>query len=155
MSMPLSRNLVQRLWEIVEPVVTTEGMELVEVEFQREPRGWTLRLYIDKDGGVDVNDCMAVSREVGDLLDVKDPIEHPYHLEVSSPGLNRPIRMQKDFERFSGRRVKISLSEPLEGRRVFQGVLLGLDGQVLRMDCDQRVYEIPLGDIAKARLVHA
>lgn len=146
--------MIRGLWEIIEPVVASEGMELVEVEFQSEPRGWVLRLYIDKEGGITLKDCMAISREVGDLLDVKDPIDHPYHLEVSSPGLNRPIRKPRDFERFSGQRVKITLAEPLGGRRVFQGVMQGLEGNVLKMDCNDQVFEIPLGDIAKARLIY-
>jgi ribosome maturation factor RimP len=146
-------ELIERFWEIIDPIVASEGMELVEVEFQSEPRGWVLRLYIDREGGVTLQDCTAVSREVGDLLDVKDLISHSYHLEVSSPGLDRPIRKPKDFDRFSGHRVKVSLSRALDGRRVFQGMLLGREGQVLRVDCGGKVFEIPLGEVAKARLI--
>lgn len=150
-----TKALIQQLWEILEPAVASEGMELVEVEFQREPRGWVLRLYIDRDGGVTLEDCTVISREVGDLLDVKDLIDHPYHLEVSSPGLERPLRRPSDFERFAGERVRIYLTAPSAGKRVAKGVLLGSEGDLLRLDTDQGIMEIPLGDVAKARLIYS
>jgi ribosome maturation factor RimP len=143
----------QKLWEIVEPIVVSEGLELVELEFQREPRGWVLRLYIDGDDGVSLKDCTAISRQVGDVLDVRDPIDHPYHLEVSSPGVNRPIRKPEDFERFAGQQVRIKLSEPMEGRRTFTGVLLGHDEGEVRVHCDGKAFDFPLIAVAKARLI--
>ncbi len=148
-------DLLPKLWEIIEPVVTAEGMELVEVEFQRETRGWVLRLYIDRPDGVTLEDCVSVSRQVGDVLDVKDPIDHPYHLEVSSPGLDRPLRKPKDFERFSGSSVKLTLSEPVDGHRVLRGTLLGLKGEVLGLRWEDRTLEIPLGKVLKARLIYS
>jgi ribosome maturation factor RimP len=139
---------------MMEPVLISEGMELVEVEFQREPRGWVLRLYIDRDGGVTLDDCTAVSREVGDLLDVEDLIDHAYHLEVSSPGPKRPLRKAQDFERFAGHQVKVTLSEPGDQGRSVSGVILGLVGDQLRLSMDGGELEIPISAISKARLVN-
>jgi ribosome maturation factor RimP len=147
-------DFVHYLWELIEPIVTAEGMELVEVEYQREPRGWVLRLYIDREGGVMLEDCTAISREVSDLLDVKDPIDHSYHLEVSSPGLDRPIRKACDFERFVGELAKVKLSDLIDGRRVFRGTIMGVHDRTLQLNCDQRVYDIPMDVIAKARLIY-
>jgi len=148
------RTITRRIWDTLEPVVASEGMELVEVEFQREPRGWVLRLYIDREGGVNLADCTTVSKEVGDLLDVRDIIDHPYHLEVSSPGLNRPLRKPKDFRRYSGERAKITLLRHLGRKRVVKGVLLDCEEGLLRVDSDEGVLEIPLKEISKARLIY-
>jgi ribosome maturation factor RimP len=149
-----SQDSVQRLWEIVEPVVVSQGMELVELEFQREPRGWVLRLYIDRERGVNLQDCTAVSREVNDLLDVKDPIRHPYHLEISSPGLDRPIRKQKDFEKYCGHRVRVTLSEPGARRRVVQGILASASSGVIRLETDDGAVDVPVSAVSRARLIH-
>jgi ribosome maturation factor RimP len=103
--------------EISEPLVVAEGMELVDLEYRREGPRWVLRLFIDKQGGVTVDDCARISREVGDLLDVKDIIPQAYVLEVSSPGLNRRIRKKEDFSRFVGQKVKLRLVSPKDGRK--------------------------------------
>jgi ribosome maturation factor RimP len=145
------RELRTRLWEIVEPVVASRGLELVELEFQREPRGWVLRLYIDREeGGVGLDDCTAVSREVSDLLDVKDPIDHPYHLEVSSPGPDRPLRRPQDFHRWRGHRIRI---RTWGGSKTFQGLLLALSGELVEVETPAGIQRIPLSEIARARLV--
>ena len=149
-----TEGIIRRLWEIIEPVVVSEGMELVELEFQREPKGWVLRLYIDREGGVNLKDCTAISRQVSDLLDVKDFIAQSYHLEVSSPGLDRPIRKPRDFQRFIGHRVRITLSVSGEQRRAVQGVLAGLEGQTLRLDQGGEILDIRLMDIVRARLIY-
>lgn len=146
------RELIKQLWAIVEPVVAHQGLELVELEFQREPRGWVLRLYIDRqDGGVTLDDCTLVSREVSDLLDAKDPIEHPYNLEVSSPGPERPLRKPEDFQRWCGRQVKVKWWGA--GRKVLQGTLLGLKDEVLEIETPAGIQRIPLSEIARARLI--
>ena len=145
--------IIENVWRVVEPVVEDQGMELVEVEFQRETQGWVLRLYIDQTDGVGLDDCVRVSREVGDLLDVKVPIEHKYHLEVSSPGVDRPIRKPEDFRRFSGQKVKITLSSPGKRRKTVQGILGELENDIVKLDCDQGIMEIPFQQIAKTRLV--
>jgi len=146
------RELIRRLWVMVEPVVAYQGLELVELEFQREPRGWVLRLYIDRqEGGVSLDDCTSVSREVSDLLDVKEPIDHPYCLEVSSPGPERPLRKPKDFQRWLGHRVKLKIWGA--GRKVIQGTLLDLKGDVLEIETPAGIQRVPLSEIARARLV--
>jgi ribosome maturation factor RimP len=146
-------ELLDRLWKLLEPVVESRGLELLEVEFQRETRGWVLRLYIDREeGGVTLDDCTAVSREVGDLLDVKDPIDHPYHLEVSSPGLDRPLRRPKDFQRWAGHRVRIMVSGPR--KKTIQGVLSGLQDETVEIETALGPQRVPLKEIAKARLVY-
>jgi len=129
------------------------GMELVHLEMKREPGGHLLRLYIDKDGGVTLDDCAAMSRQISAQLDVEDPIEGRYTLEVSSPGLDRPLFSEHDYARFAGRRIRLSTRVPLEGRRNFQGRLEGIvDGTVtMTLEGGQRVA-IPREQVAGARL---
>ncbi|WP_297056986.1 ribosome maturation factor RimP [Thermosulfurimonas sp.] len=145
-------KLIQEVWDLAEPVVLARGMELVEVEWQRERRGWVLRLYIDKPGGVTLGDCVRISEVVGDLLDARDLIHHSYHLEVSSPGLERPLRKKEDFERFAGDRVRIELREPLSGRKSFTGTLKGLSGESVVLEVAEGEVLIPYQAIKKARL---
>lgn len=146
------RALVEKLWSIVEPVVESKGLELLEVEFQREPRGWVLRLYIDREeGGVTLDDCVSVSREVGDLLDVKDPIGCRYHLEVSSPGLDRPLRRPKDFVKWLGHKIRVTTMG--EGKGVIQGVLVGFEEGAIEVQTTAGLRRIFLEHVAKARLV--
>ena len=144
---------VERVRALAEPILTDRGLELVEVEFQRETRGWILRLYIDRPGGVTLDDCQKVSEELGDHLDVADVIHHPYDLEVSSPGLNRPLTRDADFVRFAGKAARIVTRDPIEGQRNFHGRLGGLvDGAVLLTLADGRQVRLLRDDIAKARL---
>lgn len=148
-----SSGLIGRIRALAQPLVEAEGLELVGVEFQRERRGWVLRLYIDKEGGVTLADCEGVSHQLGDLLDVEDLIGHPYTLEVSSPGLDRPLTKEEDFIRFAGRLARVTTVRPLEGRRRFLGRLKGVrEGQILLEKEDGSVVAIPWGAIAKARL---
>lgn len=152
--MPKTRlELIERIKALAQPIVEGEGLELVELEFQREQGGWVLRLYIDKEGGVSLDDCEVVSHQLGDLLDVEDLIDHPYSLEVSSPGLDRPLSKETDWHRFAGRAVRITTYQPVEGRRKFVGRLLGYrDGRVILQRDDGSVMEIPYTTVAKARL---
>jgi len=146
-------EIVERVRALAEPILTDRGLELVEVEFQREARGWILRLYIDRPGGVILDDCQKVSEELGDHLDVANVIDFPYHLEVSSPGLDRPLTRDADFVAFAGKAARITTREPIEGQRNFRGRLAGLvDGAVLLDLADGRQVRIPRGLIAKARL---
>ena len=144
--------MIKEVWELAEPVVLAKGMELVEVEWQREPRGWVLRLYIDKPGGVTLGDCVKISEIVSDLLDARDFIHHSYHLEVSSPGIDRPLRKREDFQRFAGDKVRISLKAPLEGRKNFTGILKGVEGEEVILEVDGVEVRLPYGDIKKANL---
>lgn len=146
-------EVVERVRAIAEAILAERGLELVEVEFQREARGWILRLYMDRPGGVTLEDCQRVSEELGDHLDVEDLVDHPYHLEVSSPGLDRPLTRDRDFVGFAGKAARITTREPIEGQRNFRGRLAGLaSGAVLLDLADGRQARIPRGLIVKARL---
>ena len=139
----------ETLLKLLEPAIEALGYELVELEFPPH----LLRIYIDRDGGVTVDDCEIVSRQVSAVLDVEDPIPGTYTLEVSSPGLDRPLRKEADFVRFAGERAKVELTLPRDGRRRFTGTLKGCEaGQVL-IEVDGEEHRLPLADIGKARLV--
>jgi ribosome maturation factor RimP len=140
--------------EISEPLVVAEGMELVDLEYRREGPRWVLRLFIDKQGGVTVDDCARISREVGDLLDVKDIIPQAYVLEVSSPGLNRRIRKKEDFSRFVGQKVKLWLVSPKDGRKKIVGQLSGVEGEEVVVTATEGCFSVALKDIARANLLY-
>ncbi len=138
---------------IIEKVVSSEQIDLVDIEFKGSLNHRVLRIYIDKPGGIAHSDCELVSNHVGVLLDVEDVIPGSYTLEVSSPGLTRKLTKEVDFARFSGRLVKIQTKQPLEGRRNFRGILMGLEGETVRVELsDQQRVQIPLNAIAKANL---
>ncbi len=142
-----------RVRRLAEPILTERGLELVEVEFRRESHGWVLRVYMDKPGGVTLDDCQVVSEELSDHLDVEDLIDHPYHLEVSSPGLDRPLTRPADYLRYAGQAVRIATRSSLDGRHNFRGRLAGLeDGRVLLDLPDGGRASIPLELILRARL---
>lgn len=145
-------KLLEEVRQVIEPLLQSQGFELVDLEYQRWPQGWVLRIYLDREGGITLDDCAEVSGEIGAVLEVKDVIPNPYVLEVSSPGLTRPLRKPEDFNKFSNRLVKIKLYEPVEGRKNFRGNLLGLEGEKVRLEIEGRVYELPLQGIAKANL---
>ena len=145
-------KLLQEVRQVVEPILESQGFELVDLEYQRESHGWVLRIYLDREGGVSLDDCAGISHEVGAVLEVKDLIPSAYILEVSSPGLTRPLKKPEDFNKFRNQMVKIKLYEPLDGRKNFKGTLLGLEGDRVRVEVEQRVYELPLQRIAKANL---
>ena len=113
-----SQTEIQRqVDELAEALVIAEGMELVDLEYRRQGPRWMLRLFIDKESGVTIDDCANISRQLGDLLDAKDIIPQAYVLEVSSPGLNRPLKKKEDFSRFAGRKVQLRLVSPMDGRK--------------------------------------
>ncbi len=143
----------ERLLEIIEPAVTSLGYELVEVEFNSRGRGGTLRVFIDNEAGITLDDCAKASHQISGVLDVEDPIPGAYDLEVSSPGLDRPLRTAADFERFAGRLVKIEADRPIDGRRRFKGTLHGIESGQVKVDVDGRSYAVPLERIVRARLV--
>ena len=137
------------------PIAEEMGLELVEVQFRQES-GWVLRLFIDREqGGVNVDDCAAVSRQVSAYLEAEDLISHAYTLEVSSPGAERPLKRLEDFVRFAGRRVRIKLKEPINGEYVFSGTLTAADAEQKQiiLDADQTgPMTFALDAVAKARL---
>jgi len=144
----------QRLTRIAEPVVQDAGMELVCLQFRRESRGWVLRLYVERPGGeVGLEDCGILSRELSDVLDVEDPIDLPYRLEVSSPGLDRPLTRSEHFQRFLGRRIKLQTVRPIRGRRHFTGMLERAEGDTIGLSGEWGSLELVLDDIEHANLV--
>ena len=148
----MERALISSLWTMIEPVLEPEGIELVEVEFKMDSGRWILRLYIDLPGGVSLDDCELVSRQVGALLDIKNPIEQPYHLEVSSPGINRVLRKEKDFNRFAGSPIRVKTRRKVAGRRNFSGVLKGMEDSWIVLEVDGNRVEIDPEDVEKAQL---
>ncbi|MGQ9646665.1 MAG: ribosome maturation factor RimP [Thermodesulfobacteriota bacterium] len=146
------REIVERVRAIADPVLLSEGMELVEVEYRREARGWVLRLTIDKEGGVTLDDCGRVSQAVGRELDVEDFISAPYILEVSSPGLTRPLRTEKDYLRQRNRLIKVRTVDLLHNRQQFKGRLLGVTNGEIELETEEGIVQIPLTKIAKANL---
>jgi ribosome maturation factor RimP len=146
-------GILHRVESILRPLLDDEGLSLVDVEYARERGGWVLRVFIDKEGSVTLEDCARVSREFGQLLDVEDIIPTSYHLEVSSPGLDRPLKKEEDFIKYSGRKVRIKTTEPVSGRRNFKGALLGCtDGQIMVKVEGSDVFTIPLTSILRANL---
>ena len=143
----------ERLLSLLEAPIGALGYEVVELEFHPQGRGGLLRVYIDKEEGVTVDDCEIVSKQVSAVLDVEDPIPGHYTLEVSSPGLDRPLRKAADFARFTGQQARIDLELPLEGRRRFSGALRGCEADEVTIEVDGVEHRLPLSGIAKARLV--
>ncbi len=137
----------------VEPLLVGMAMELVEIQYRREGYGWVLRFFIDKEGGVTIDDCAKVSREISAYLEVEDLLDHAYTLEVSSPGLERPLKKREDFTRFAGRLARIKLLEPMDdGQRLLIGTLLGLEGDAVTLVVDGREVVVEMNNIARARL---
>ncbi len=147
-------NQTEALTQLLQPVVAGLGYELVGVEWCADTRGRrVLRVYIDVEDGVTVDDCEIVSQQISALLDVEDPIPGSYLLEVSSPGLDRPLFTLDHYRRFVGHRVRLNLSQPRAGRRRFSGVIEGVAGDRIRLRTVDGLVSLPFEDIDKARLV--
>ncbi|MBI3399443.1 MAG: ribosome maturation factor RimP [Deltaproteobacteria bacterium] len=149
-----SEEISAQIKELAESILIQRGMELVDIEYRIEQGRWVLRFFIDKPaGGITIDDCGEVSTELGMILDVKDIIPHSYNLEVSSPGLNRPLLKEKDFIRYRGKKVTIKTKQPISGRRNFAAVLEDFkEGKVLLIDSEGKKWEVPFEAIEKARL---
>lgn len=145
--------LVLRLTQLVAPVVDDFGCELVELQFRREAAGWVLRLIIDHENGIGIDDCARISREVAHLLEVEDPIEQAYSLEVSSPGLDRPLKKERDFVRCKGKKAKVVVREPIDGQNSFIGLIEEVTQESVTLRTDHGIIEIPFARMKKARLV--
>ncbi|MEH7353122.1 ribosome maturation factor RimP [Neobacillus drentensis] len=142
--------------ELAAPIFQELGLELVDIEYVKEGKSWFLRVYIDKDTGVDIEDCGLVSERLSEKLDEIDPIPHNYYLEVSSPGAERPLKKEKDFEKAIGKNVVIKTYEPINGEKSFEGTLLEFDGQHLKIEVKiktrKKSVDIPYEKVANARL---
>jgi ribosome maturation factor RimP len=145
--------VTQSVSELIEPGLLADGLELVDVEFKKEGKNWILRIYIDREGGVTLVDCQKVSRLAGDLIEVEEVIEPVYTLEVSSPGLNRVLKKEKDFLKYSGKKIYVQCHAPMDGRKKFTGILTGFIDQSIHLEIDRQHYTIPLNLVAKANLV--
>lgn len=148
-----AETIEDKVKALAEPFLNDRGMELVDLQYTTEHGQKILRLFIDKPGGITIDDLSDVSREFGTILDVEDPIPQRYNLEVSSPGLDRPLTKEKDFVRYAGKKAKIKTREALDGRKNFKAVIDGVaDGKVFVTDFDGKKFEIPLAIIDRARL---
>lgn len=153
-------GLEARIAHIVEPVIAGLGYRLVRIKLSAM-NGATLQIMAERpDGTITVGDCEIISRDLSPVLDVEDPMDVAYHLEVSSPGIDRPLVRRSDFEKWSGQEAKFELVRPLDGRKRFKGVLAGLDGDAVRVDLGAKsklegttIVSLPLADIGEARLV--
>ena len=145
--------VTQSVAELIEPGLLAKGFELVDVEFKKEGKSWILRIFIDKEGGITLEDCQKVSHLAGDLIEVEDIIGSIYTLEVSSPGLNRLLKKEKDFIRFFGKKICVQCHAPLNGRKKFTGILKNLKDKAIYIEVDEQTHTIPLNRVAKANLV--
>lgn len=150
------KDIAAKLIGIVEPVCESAGYELVDLYYGRGPQGWVVRVYIDYlegEGSISFEDCEGLSRELGAVLDVEDPVPHAYSLEVSSPGVDRPLRKPEHFRRFLGQEARVSLKQAREGRKNFQGVLVEAEPETVSIEVDGQTYRLPLSEVASAKLV--
>ncbi len=147
------RQAPANVLNVIEPVVESLGYELVGVEYLTQGRDGLLRVYIDAEDGIRVEDCQRVSHQLSGVLDVEDVIKGHYSLEISSPGLDRPLFSAAHFARFAGSEVKLRLDAPLNGRRKFRGTLIGVEDGEVRLLMDGEEVRVPLASIDRANLV--
>ena len=144
---------VQKLNELLQPLVEDLGYEFVGLKYNSNPKSSVLRVYIDHEDGIGIEDCETVSRETAALLDVKDPIRSQYNLEVSSPGLDRPLFTPAHYVQFAGQAAQLTLFAPQDGRRKFSGPILGAEGTTVRIEQDGSEVALEIANIAKAKLI--
>ena len=149
-----SSNTEKRIEELIQPTVTEMGYELVDVEFVKEGPNWYLRIFIDKEGGVTIDDCEAVSKTLEKIFDEKDPIEQAYFLEISSPGIDRPLKKKEDFIKYNGEMVDVKLYKPYEGSKEYTGKLVGYDENdgTVTIEVDDKNIAFTKKEIAGIRL---
>jgi ribosome maturation factor RimP len=148
------KELNEKIRSLAEPILVSLGLDLVEVAYAGNFRNGVLRIFIDKPGGVTLEDCERAHRYLGHALDVEDPIPHAYTLEVSSPGLDRPLRGESDFSRHRGERVRVRTASPLEGRREWTGEIVGVGAEKVTLKIsDKQALEVPLSEVVQAKLL--
>ncbi len=143
----------EHLVNLVEPIVEGLGYECVGIEYNPHPKHGLLRVYIDHEEGVLLDDCTKVSHQLSGVLDVEDPIQGNYQLEISSPGMDRPLFKVEQFERFIGSKVKVNLFRPVGDRRKMTGTIVGVEGETIRIQEGEQVFDVPFQAMSKARLV--
>ncbi|MGP8153244.1 MAG: ribosome maturation factor RimP [Smithella sp.] len=155
----MDNDVKEKIRQLAEPVVASEGMELIHVECMKMHSRWIVRLFLDKEGGITLDDCANISSQLGDVFDIRDVIKGAYTLEVSSPGFDRPISRNQDFVKYKNSSVIIKTSEKIEGIKNFRGILLDYiedSGQkFVLIDIAGKVYRIHMKDVVKANLVDA
>lgn len=142
-------SVTKEVTQLAQPIIENLNMDLVDTEYIKEGSKWVLRLYIDKDGGVDLDDCQQVSEALNDLLDSADIIKTPYTFEVSSPGLDRPLKTDKDFKRYKGELVEVHLYAPMEGSKLYTGTLNERVDGTISIVCDGKELSFAEKDVAK------
>jgi len=147
------KHIINQVEALAKPLCAGENLELVHIEYQRESAGRILRVYIDRPEGVALDDCVNVSRQLNDLLDVHLDDIGPYNLEVTSPGPRRPLSKLEDYERFKGRLAKIKTLQPIDAQKNFRGIIAGLNADKITLSSKEKTVDIPFGEISKARLV--
>ncbi len=146
-------ELLEDLQKLLTPVLEQENVELVDLTFQKGPNGWVLCFYIDRPGGITLDDCEKWSRQVEAVLDASDLISQSYSLEVSSPGVYRPLKKVSDYQRFAGERVSVKLYAPFIGQKTFHGILMGTDGENIQLKGEgEKEVLLRLCDVAKTKL---
>lgn len=147
------RKVEDIVYELAKPIIDRNNFELVEIEYKKEGSDWYLRVYIDKEGGITIDDCQSVSEELSDLLDEADPIEQSYIFEVSSPGIDRPLKTDRDYEKNNGKLIEIKLFSPLNGKKAFEGILKGHTEDKVDIEIDGKIMQIEKISIALIRPV--
>ena len=145
-------EIIEKVENVLSPILADESIELVEVEFKTAGKRWMLRIFIDKEGGVTIADCEKVNRELGRILDVEDFIDHPYTLEVSSPGLTRPLKKTEDFARYKGKLCRIVTKERIDDKTEFRGKIVDVMDDKVEIKGKIDVFTIPICAIKKANL---
>lgn len=152
----MSSHVIKTTEELVKPILQEKNLELVDIEYIKEGTNWFLRVYIDKDGGIDIAECGEVSEQLSEKLDKSDPIKGMYFLEVSSPGAERPLKTKNDFTNHVNRNVFIKLYEPINGEKEYEGILTAFSNDIATIEykvkASKKEVEIPFEKIAKARL---
>ncbi len=149
-------KVVKVVEDLVVPIINELNLELVDIEYKKEGKNWFLRVFIDQENGVGIEECELVSERLSEKLDEVDPIPYNYFLEVSSPGAERPLKKEKDFEKAIGKNVLIKTYEPVEGEKVFEGLLKSFDGHVvaveIKVKTKRKLVHIPYDKVSSARL---
>ncbi|MBT2681392.1 ribosome maturation factor RimP [Bacillus sp. ISL-35] len=149
-------KVTETVEELVTPILNENNLELVDIEYVKEGKNWFLRVYIDKDNGIDIEECGIVSERLSEKLDAIDPIPHNYFLEVSSPGAERPLKKEKDYQKAIGKNVFIKTYEPIDGEKAFEGILTDYNGETVTVEMKiktrKKTVQIPFDKIASARL---